>query len=135
MHDAKHVKLGRAAKGGTELAVVNTAIAGAEAAWKIPNRVLNTAIKTLKVVPVDAEPDILALNRKLSTGDSGLKTPQGILEVARSANKGVEVTVKAIGSGLTALKINKRSAIDILTGIASLKNEFIRLIGGIGEKS
>ena len=86
-------------------------------------------------MPVDAEPDILALNRELSTGDPGLKTPQGILEVARSANKGVEVTVKAIGSGLTALKINKRSAIDILTGIASLKNEFIRLIGGIGEKS
>ena len=51
MHDAKHVKLGRAAKGGTELAVVNTAIASAEAAWKIANRALNTAIKTLKVVP------------------------------------------------------------------------------------
>lgn len=135
MHDAKHGKLGRAAKGGTELAVVNTAIAGAEVAWKIANRALNTAIKTLKVVPVDAEPDIVALNTELSTGEAVLKTSQGILEVAGSANKGVEVTVKAIGSTLTALKINKRSAIDNLTGIASLKNEFNRLVEGVGEKS
>ena len=134
MHDAKHVKLGRAAKGGTELAVVNTAIASAEAAWKIANRALNTAIKTLKVVPVDAEPDMVALNTGLSTREAGLKKSQGILELARGANKGVEVTVKAIGSGLTALKINKRSAIDRLKGIASLKNEFNRLIEGIGEK-
>ena len=117
MHDAKHVKLGRATKGGTELAVVNTAIAGAEAAWKIPNRVLNTAIKTLKVVPVDAEPDILALNRELSTLDSGLKTPQGILEVARGANKGVKVTVKAIGSG-TAFPPPKLGKVLTATGPA-----------------
>lgn len=129
------MKLGRAAKEGTELAVVNTAIAGAEAAWKTANRALNTAIKTLKVVPVDAKPEIVALNTELSTGEAGLKTSQGILEVARGENKGIEVTVKAMGSGLTELKINKRSAIDSLTGVASLKNEFNRLIEGIGEKS
>ena len=135
MHDAKHLKLGRAAKEGTELAVIKTAIAGAEAAWENANRALNTARKTLKVMPVDVTPEIVTLNTELSTGEAGLKTAQGILEVARGANKGVEVTVKAIGSGLTALQVKKRSAIDSLTGIASLKNEFNRLVEGIGEKS
>ena len=135
MHDAKYLKLGRAAKEGTELAVIKTAIAGAEAAWENANRALNTARKTLKVMPVDVTPEIVTLNTELSTGEAGLKTAQGILEVAHGANKGVEVTVKAIGSGLTALQIKKRSAIDSLTGIASLKNEFNRLVEGIGEKS
>lgn len=135
MHDAKHLKLGRAAKEGTELAVIKTAIAGAETAWETANRTLNTARNTLKVMPVDVTPEIVTLNTELSIGEAGLKTAQGILEVARGANKGVEVTVKAIRSGQTALQIKKRSAIDRLRGIASLKNEFNRLVEGIGEKS
>ena len=89
----------------------------------------------MRVVPVDAAPEVVALNTELSTGEAGLKTAQGILEVARGANKGVEVTVKTIGSGLTALKINKRSAVDSLTGIGSLENEFNRLVEGIVRKS
>ena len=75
-----------------------TAVAGEEAGRKTANRALNTARKTLKVVPVDAAPEVVALNTELSTGEAGLKTAQGILEVARGANKGVKVTVKAIGS-------------------------------------
>ena len=75
-----------------------TAVAGEEAARKTANRALNTARKALKVVPVDAAPEVVALNTELSTGEAGLKTAQGILEVARGANKGVKVTVTAIGS-------------------------------------
>ena len=112
-----------------------TSVASEEAARKTANRALNTARKALKVVPVDTAPEVVALNTELSTGEAGLKTAQGILEVARGANKGVEVTVKTIGSGLTALKINKRSAVDSLTGIGSLKNEFNRLVEGIVRKS
>ena len=112
-----------------------TAIAVEEAARKTANIALNTARKTLKVVPVDAAPEVVALNTELSTGEAGLKTAQGILEVARGANKGVKVTVKAIGSGLTALKINKLSPVDSLTGIASLKNEFNRLVEAVVRKS
>ena len=135
MRDAKHLKFGRAAKEGTELPVIKNAIAREEAACKTANRALNTARETLKVVPVDAAPEVVALNTEVSTGEARLKTAQGIQGVARGANKGVEVTVKTIGSGLTALKINKRSAVDSLTGIASLKSEFNRLVEGVVRKS
>ena len=118
-HDAKHLKLGKAAKEGTELAGIKTAIAGEEAALKTANWALNTAKKTVKVVPVDAAPKVVALTTELGTAEAGLKTAQGVLEAARGANKGVEAAVKAIGSGLTALKINKLGAAGSLKGITT----------------
>ena len=94
-----------------------TAVAGEEAGRKTANRALNTARKTLKVVPVDAAPEVVALNTELSTGEAGLKTAQGILEVARGANKGVKVTVTAIGSS-TAFPAPKLGKVLTATGPA-----------------
>ena len=58
-----------------------TAVAGEEAARKTANRALNTARKALKVVPVDAAPEVVALNTELSTGEAGR-----LLEDARKAS-------------------------------------------------
>ena len=118
-HDAKHLKLGKAAKEGTEEAAIKTAIAAEEASLKTANWALNTARKTVKVVPVDLAPKVVALTTELGTEEAGLKTAEGVLEGARAANKGVEAAVKAIGSGLTALKINKLGAAGSLKGITT----------------
>ena len=118
-HDAKHLKLGKATKEGTELAAVKSAIAAEEAALKTANWALTTARKTVKVVPVDAAPAVVALTTQLDTEEAALKTALGVLETARGANKGVETAVKAIGSGLTALKINKLGAAGSLKGITT----------------
>ena len=95
-HDAKHLKLGRAAKEGTELAGIKTAIAAEEASLKTAEWALNTAKKTVKVVPVDRAPKVVALNTELGTAEAGLKIAEGTLTAARGVNKGVEEAVKAV---------------------------------------
>jgi len=118
-HDAKHLKLGKAAKEGTEEAAVKTAIAAEETALKTAKWALETAKKTVKVVPVDAAPKVVALTTELGTAEAGLKVAEGTLEAARGVNKGVEEAVKAVGKGLTALKINKLGASGSLKGIVT----------------
>jgi hypothetical protein len=118
-HDAKHFKFGKAAKEGTELAGVKSAIVAEEAALKTADWALKTAKKTVKVVPVDAAPKVIALNAELKTAQAGLKVAEGVLKAAQGVNKGVEAAVKAIGNGLTALKINKLGAAGSLKGITS----------------
>jgi hypothetical protein len=115
--DAKHLKLGRAGAEKTEEAALDSAIAAEEASLKTAEWALETAKKTVKVVPVDAAPKVIALKTALGTEEAGLKVAQGALEAARGANKGVELAVKAIGEGLTALKINKIGAAGSLKGI------------------
>ena len=118
-HDAKHLKLAKAAKAKAEEAGLRTAIAAEEASLKTAEWALNTAKKTVKVVPADAAPKVVALRTELGTAEAGLKVAQGTLEAARGVNKGVEAAVKAVGSGLTALKINKLGASGSLRGIVS----------------
>lgn len=118
-HDAKHLKFGKAAKEGTEEAGVKTAIVAEEAALKTAEWALKTAKKTVKVVPVDAAPAVVALKVKLGTEEAGLKVAEASLKTARGVNKGVEDAVKAVGKGLTALKINKIGAAGSLKGITS----------------
>jgi hypothetical protein len=117
--DAKHLKLAKAAEKGTEEAAVKTAIASEEAALKTAQWALETAKKSVKVVPVDAAPAVVALKTQLVTEEAGLKIAQGTLEAAKGADKGIEAAVKAIGDGLTALKINRLGAAGSLAGIVS----------------
>jgi hypothetical protein len=117
--DAKHLKLGKAAKEGSEEAAVKTAIAAEEAAKKTADWALKTAKKTVKVVPVDAAPKVVALTAELATAEAGLKVAQGVIEAADAVNNGVAAAVKAVGKGLTALKINKIGAAGSLKGIVT----------------
>ncbi len=117
--DAKHLRLGKSAREGSEEAAVKTAIVAEEAALKTAVWALNTAKKTVKAVPVDAAPKVVALKTALVTEEAGLKIAEGALKAARGVNKGVEEAVKAIGKGLTALKINKIGAAGSLRGITS----------------
>ncbi len=118
-NDAKHLKLGSAAKEGSEEAGVKTAIAAEEAALKTANWALDTARKSVKIVPVDAAPAVVAVTTELGAAEAALKIAQGALIAARGANKGVEDAVKAVGTGLTALKINDIGAAGSLLGITS----------------
>jgi len=117
--DAKHLKLAKAGKEKTEEAALKVAIKTEEAALKTANWALKTAKKTVKIVPVDAAPKVVALKAELKTEEAGLKVAEGILKAARGVNKGVEDAVKAVGKGLTALKINKLGASGSLKGITS----------------
>ncbi|MCP4325973.1 MAG: hypothetical protein GY787_29900 [Alteromonadales bacterium] len=118
-HDAKHWKFGRAAKEGSQEAAVKTAVVAEEAALKTALWALKTAKRTVKVVPVDAAPKVVELKAQLVTEQAGLKVAEETLKVSRAANKGVEDAVKAVGKGLTALKINKLGASGSLKGITS----------------
>ena len=118
-HDAKHLKLGEAAKEGSEEAAVKSAIVAEEASLKTAQWALDTARKSVKVVPVDLAPKVVELTTQLGTEEAGLKIAQGTLEAARDTDKGVEAAVKAIGTGLAALKINKLGAAGSLEGIVS----------------
>ena len=117
--DAKHLKLGKAAKEGVEEGAVKSAIVAEEASLKTATWALNTAKKTVKVVPVDLAPKVVELAAQLETEEAGLKIAEGALIAARAADKGVEAAVKAVGKGLTALKINKLGAAGSLQGIVS----------------
>ncbi len=118
-NDAKHLRFGKAAEKGTEEAGIKTAIVSEEAALKTAKWALDTAKKSVKVVPVDAAPAVVALKTQLATEEAGLKIAQGTLEAAKGADKGIEAAVKAIGDGLTALKINRLGAAGSLAGIVS----------------
>lgn len=118
-HDAKHLKLAKAAKEGSEEAAVKSAVVAEEEALKTAKWALDSARKTVKVVPVDAAPAVVALTTELETAEAGLKVAEGALIAARGANKGVEEAVKAVGKGLTALKINEIGASGSLRGITS----------------
>lgn len=118
-NDAKHLRFGKAAEKGTEEAAVKTAIASEEAALKTAQWALDTARKSVRVVPVDAAPAVVALKTQLATEEAGLKIAQGTLEAAKGADKGIEAAVKAVGDGLTALKINRLGAAGSIAGIVS----------------
>lgn len=118
-HDAKHLKLGKAAKEGAEVAALKTAIAGEEAAKKTADWALKTAKKTVKVVPVDLAPKVVALTTALGTAEAALKIAEEAVKVADAVNNGVAAAVKAVGKGLTALKINKLGAAGSLKGIVT----------------
>jgi len=117
--DAKHLKFGKAAKEGVKEGAVKTAIAAEEASLKTADWALKTAKKSVKIVPVDGAPKVVALVAKLGTEEAGLKIAEGVLEAARGANKGVESAVKAVAKGVTALKINKIGISGSLKGITS----------------
>lgn len=117
--DAKHLKFGKAAKEGVEEGAVKSAIVAEEASLKTATWALNTAKKTVKVVPVDLAPKVVELTAQLGTEEAGLKIAEETLIAARAADKGVEAAVKAIGKGLTAMKINKLGAAGSLQGIVS----------------
>ncbi len=118
-NDAKHLQFDKAAEKGTEEAAVKTAIVSEEAALKTARWALDTAKKSVKVVPVDAAPAVVALRTQLATEEAGLKIAQGTLEAAKGADKGIEAAVKAVGDGLTALKVNRLGAAGSLAGIVS----------------
>ena len=117
--DAKHLKLGKAAKEGVEEGKLKTAIAAEEVALKTADWALKTAKKSVKIVPVDAAPKVVALKAELATEEAGLKIAEGVLEASSAANKGVESAVKAVAKGVTALKINKIGVSGSLKGITS----------------
>ena len=117
--DAKHLKLGKDAKEGVEEGAIKTAIAAEEGSLKTAEWALTTAKKAVNVVPVDAAPAVVALETELNTSEAGLKIAEGALEAARGVDKGVEAAVKAVGDGLTALKINKLGAAGSIEGIVS----------------
>jgi hypothetical protein len=118
-NDAKHHRLGKAAKEGTEKGAIKTAIAAEEASLKTAQWALDTAKKSVKVVPVDLAPKVVELTTALGTAEAGLKIAEDALKAARGINSGVEAAVKAVGSGLTALKINKLGAAGSIEGIVS----------------
>lgn len=118
-HDAKHLKLGKAAKEGTEAGALEVAAKSEEAALKTAEWALKTAQKASGIVEVSAAPEVVKLGTQLAAEEAGLKTAQGVLEAARGVNKGVEEAVKAVGKGLTALKINKLGAAGSLKGIVT----------------
>jgi hypothetical protein len=116
---AKHLKLGKAAKEGVEEGKLKTAIAAEEAALKTADWALKTAKKSVKIVPLDAAPKVVALAAQLVTEEAGLKVAEGVLDASLAANKGVESAVKAVAKGVTALKINKIGVSGSLKGITS----------------
>ena len=79
-----------------------TAVAGEEAGRKTANRALNTARKTLKVVPVDAAPEVVALNTELALEKPARRRRKAFWKAIGARREqsaiGVKVTVKAIGS-------------------------------------
>ena len=77
--DAKHLKLGKAAKEGVEEGAVKSAIVAEEASLKTATWALNTAKKTVKVVPVDLAPKVVELAAQLETEEAGLKIAEGAL--------------------------------------------------------
>jgi len=118
-HDAKHLKLGSAAKNKAKEVAMKTAVGTETAALKTATWALDKAKRTVKVVPVDTAPKVVALKAELVTEEAALKTVEETLKGVRGVNKGVEDAVKAVGKGLTALKINKLGASGSLKGITS----------------
>ena len=121
--DAKHWKFGKAAKDGTQEAAVKTAIVAEEAALKTADWALNAAKKTVKVVPVDLAPKVVALTAELKTAEAGLKIAEGTVSAAKTINKGVEDALKAVSKSLTAFKINRIGVSGSLKGITSAGKE------------
>ena len=113
-HDLAVIAAGFARAAGRRAAIV-----AAEAALKSAEWTLEAVKKSIKVVPVDSAPEVVALTAQLGTEEAGLKVAQGTQEAARGADRGVEAAVKAIGNGLTALKINRLGAAGSLAGIVS----------------
>jgi len=118
-HDAKHWKFGKSAKEGSEEAAVKTTIAAEETALKSANWALSTAKKSVKIVPVDMAPKVVALKTELGTAEAGLRIAEEALNDAKAVNGGVEAALKAINKDLSAFKINRIGAAGSLKGITS----------------
>ena len=115
--DAKHWKFGSAAKDCVKAGEHKTAAGAEEVSLKTAEGVLKTADKAVKIVPVDVDPTVIALETELGTATAALQTAKGILTAAHATNKGLEKALKAVANGLTALKINSLEAKGSLKGL------------------
>lgn len=121
--DAKHWKFASSAKHGVKAGEYKSAAGAEEVSLKAAEGILSTAEKAAKAVGVDSDPKVVSLEGELVTAKAALEAAQGVLSGAAGVNKGVEAAVKAVGKGLTALKVNRLGADGSLVGIISAGKE------------
>ena len=114
-HEAKKLHFGKAAKYGSEAAAFKTAAGSEKASLKTAEWALDQAKKTVKIVPVDAAPKVVALQAELRTAQAGLEAAKGVLTAASKTDEGLQAALKAIGDG--ALQVNSLSVSGSLKGL------------------
>ncbi|MBP52279.1 MAG: hypothetical protein CMI27_03955 [Opitutae bacterium] len=119
-HDKKKMRYDKVTKEGIELGKLESELGSTIAAKKTADWALKNANKTVKIVPVDSSPKVIALTAELKTATETLKVAKGVLSAAQATNKGFESAANAIEKGTNLFEIERMMVSGSMKGITSV---------------